>query len=336
MLQLRNSTPFPAAFAVFPDLRGEDTVFVAVKATFIWLEKQIEVAVHQAPIVLADTYSGEPGASSLRDAGEMHPSKPGTDLLIQGEAFAPAGRPTTSCTVSVRIGPIAKSLLVTGDRVWERGLVGPAVSSPRPFLSVPLIFERAFGGTIRQPDETTVCEPRNPVGCGLRGGRSHSAMLETPLPNIEDPRDRATPAGVGPVAPSWEPRCRMGGTYDDVWRRTRAPYLPDDFDPRFLHVAPADQICATPLAGGELVELVNLSPQGVDRFALPGCRLAVTLSIGRERITRPARLETVILSPAVSQFSLLFRAALPCDGSPLHVDYIDVAATDLSGLRTGI
>lgn len=335
MLQLRNSTPFPAAFAVFPDRQGVDMVFVAIKATFIWLEEQIEVAGDQAPIVLADTYWGEPGASSLRDAGEMHPSKPGTDLLIQGEAFAPGDRPTTSCTVSMRVGSIAKSLLVTGDRVWERGLTGLAASRPLPFLSMPIVFERAFGGTVPQPDGSLVCEPRNPVGCGLRGGRSQAAMLGTPLPNIEDPRDRAAPIGVGPIAPSWEPRCRMGGTYDDAWRRTRAPYLPDDFDPRFFHVAPADQSFAAPLSGGEPVELVGLSPQGVDRFALPCCRLAVTLSIGRERTTRPAQLETVLLTPAFSQFSLLFRAALPCGGNPLYVDAIDVALAELRGVRRG-
>src|SRR5262249_34516660 len=96
------------------------------------------------------------------------------------------------------------------------------------------------------------------------------------LPNVEDPRylisnpaDHVQPIGFGFVAKSWSPRIGFAGTYDDAWRKARAPLLPDDYDPRFTIAASDGVWAANGLYGGEVVDLVQMTPNGRFQFALP-------------------------------------------------------------------
>src|SRR5262249_31717018 len=96
------------------------------------------------------------------------------------------------------------------------------------------------------------------------------------LPNIEDPRqlisapgDRPAPVGFGFVAKPWMPRVAFAGTYDERWQRTRAPLLPDDYNPRFTAAAAEGLWVESGLSGGETVELVQMNPGGRLRFTLP-------------------------------------------------------------------
>ena len=75
-------------------------------------------------------------------------------------------------------------------------------------------------------------------------------MEGLPVPNLEDPAapleqigQTPPPACLAPIAPSWLPRRLFAGTYDERWQRTRAPYLPDDFDPRFFASA-GSSVCS--------------------------------------------------------------------------------------------
>src|SRR4029079_1545920 len=107
-------------------------------------------------------------------------------------------------------------------------------------------------------------DPRNPAGTGFARIRGRGAISARARPNLEDPTrlikhpgDRPAPAGFGFIAPSWEPRRLFAGTYDKAWQRTRAPYLPDDFDPRYFHAAHPDLVCKRHLQGGEIIEVQN-------------------------------------------------------------------------------
>jgi hypothetical protein len=65
------------------------------------------------------------------------------------------------------------------------------------------------------------------------------------------------------------PRVAYAGTYDERWQKSRAPLVPDDYDPRFSVAAAEGLSAETGLRGGEPVELVNLTPNGRLRFTLP-------------------------------------------------------------------
>jgi hypothetical protein len=86
MLQLKNSSPFDAAIAVFPDESGIDTIYIVVKGTF-QLGAKLTLAEEQLPPTQADEYWGEPGASSLKYASDMHLCKPSTDVALVGHAW---------------------------------------------------------------------------------------------------------------------------------------------------------------------------------------------------------------------------------------------------------
>jgi hypothetical protein len=329
VLQVRNETPFEPGIFLFPDAQGVDTLYVVVKATFALGRDGPVAAEKQQKLVLADEYWGEPGQSSLKYASEAHLLKPGTDVVLVGEAYAPQGKPVPSSLVSVKVGPLRKVVQVFGDRRWKGGLGSPSPSSPEPFLRMPLTYERAYGGVhaVDAKRGKVLSEPRNPVGRGFRGKRGASEMVGQPLPNLEDPLkliqgvgDTPAPAGFGFVAPSWQPRQSYAGTYDEAWQERRAPYLPLDFKEDFFLTAPPE-LCARPfLKGGEPVEIIGASKEGVQRFKLPVCKLVVTVAIAGQAHKPSLQLETVLLEPGEARFSILWRGAVPCDKKALRVE----------------
>jgi hypothetical protein len=319
MLQVDNRTPFRPGLFLFPDPNGVETIYLALKATFALVKGQVQVAEQQTPIGKTDEFWGPPGKSSIRYAGEAHLCKPATDVVVVGAAYAPNGRPAPYFGVSISVGRLKKVLHVFGDRTWTSAVLAMVPSSPVPAVSIPLVWERSYGGQHDVGNGVVVSEPRNPVGCGFKGKRSAREMAGLPVPNLEDPRHPIQelgtcpgPSGVGFVAPSWQPRAALAGTYDDAWQRTRAPFLPTDFDPRFLQEAPADQIYPGRIQGGEPVELLNLSPAGPQRFRLPHCEFETTVLLGGETVRPRLELETLLLEPDQDHFSMVWRGAVPC------------------------
>jgi len=326
VLQLQNTTPFKASIAVLPDRTGIDTLYVVVKAT-LNLRPKLSLAEEQVPVVLADEHYGDPASSSLRAASELHIGKPGTDVLLVGSAWAPQGRPVRQMQVWVAVAGREKTMLVTGDRTWRDG----RPTDPQPFESMPLVWERAFGGC-HQRGESLLAEERNPVGCGFAGGRSPEEMQGQPLPNIEDPAtplqqpgDAPAPACLAPIAASWLPRRRFAGTYDAAWQNGRSPYLPDDFDPRFFHCAAPEFAFDRYLTGGEPVQLAGVLPDGPIQFAVPDGRLAIAVTIAGAEHQPPAHLETLVIEPDKNRATLTWRASQPCDRRVLAVEKIVVS-----------
>ena len=296
---------------------------VPIQAVLTWgAGGALRVSGAQRTVAMTDEYWDDPTFSSVRYPGEVRLAPPGTDVVVVGEAHAPGARPTTNVDVLVRVGPVQQAARVVGDRVWAHGIVGMRPSTAKPFVTVPLRHERAVGG----PEE-----PANPIGSGLRGGRSDHQLVGVPLPNLEahkhpleSPDQRPTPIGFGAIPPAWLPRRAHAGTYDDAWRRDRAPYLPRDFDPRFFHAAAAGLTTRAPLCGGEPVELHNLSPRGRDVFSVPACPVRVAVRLARE-LQRPSlQLVTVLLDPSNAEVSLVWHAELTCDGRALHIDEVHI------------
>ncbi|MBI5069874.1 MAG: DUF2169 domain-containing protein [Deltaproteobacteria bacterium] len=339
MLQVKNETPFVPGLFVFPDPRtAVDTVYLAVKATFSMTPK-VKVAEQQLPLVPGDQYWGDPGASSVRFAGEAHPCKLASDVVLLGHAHAPGGKPSPRFGLSLGVGKLRKIAQVHGERVWKAGALGATPSSAIPVDKIPLQWERAYGGRHDLPEGRFLAEMRNPVGLGFRGKRSLDEMNGTRVPNLEDPRkpvsslsDPGVPHGFGWVAPSWLPRTGYAGTYDQAWQKRRAPYFPADFDLRFFQAAPPDQVYPGFLAGGEPVELLNCAPEGVQRFALPVCRLDSAVWIAGRAHKVVLRLESLVLEPDQHRFSLLFRGAVPCDKRALQVEVARVGLKSLEGV----
>jgi hypothetical protein len=329
MLQLKNKSPFAPSISLLPDADGVDTLFVLVRGSFE-LGPQLRIADKQLPPVLADEYWGDPCASSLKYASELHLGKLSTDVVVVGHAWVPPGRRVPEQLVSVQVAERAKHLRVFGDRVWKDS----GFTRPEPFERMPLVYERAYGGAYAEAGSgVTHAEERNPVGVGFAGKRRASELVGQPVPNLEDPArplqkpgDVSVPAGLGFVAASWLPRRAYAGTYDATWQQKRAPYLPLDFDPRFFNSASPELSFDRYLSGGETVTLQGVSPHGPLRFALPRAALQVQVKLAGKVETPAVNLETVLLEPDDNRCSLSWRAHIRCDKQALKIEEIIVEA----------
>jgi len=328
VLQLKNETPFKATIGKFPNVDGVDTLHLVVTATFE-LEPRLGLAEEQLPIILGDEYFESPADSSLRYAGELHLGKPGTDVVVQGFARAPGGKPVRELQVGVRVGGRDKSVIVTGDREW----LGIEPSKPMPFRELPLRYERAFGGVLHDVERVVETEARNPLGVGLGISLGRGKPGDR-LPNIEDPRHRlrerqlCAPAGLGCIPPSWQPRRGFAGTYDERWRRTRAPYVPEDFQLRYFSCAAPGLSFEPQLRGGEPLVLVGMSERGPIYSAIPTCVFDVSF-VHRERHTAPCLLQTVLVEPDDNRLRLTFHAQRVFDKQALEVERIEVKLSKL-------
>ena len=335
MLQLANDTGLAATLFAAPDPGGIDSLYTVVKGTFA-LDRldawgMPALAAEQVPPVLADEHHGEPLASSVRAPSDVALVKPATDVLLMGSAYAPAGRPVTWMDVTLTAGPMVKTVRVFGDRVWRDGATVSA-TAPAPFKRMPLVWERAYGGTDQAAGEPRG-EPRNPVGAGFRAPDGEKRLAGLPLPNLEDPgepvldwKDAPPPAAFAPVAPHWLPRRSFAGTYDEAWQSGRAPYLPTDFDPRFFQLAPPGLVAPGYFQGGETVEVTGATPEGRLRFRLPALAVQVEYALNGGTETPPVHLDTVLIEPDERRVVLVWRTVLACDKKLLKVREIIVRA----------
>src|SRR6185295_10392090 len=122
-------------------------------------------------LVIGDIQDGDDPAKVLKYASDLAPLKLRTDLLLFATCHAPGGKSATVLRAGFRVGSFAKSVAVIGDRRWAPGLMSMGQTEPEPFKTMPLTWDRSYGGKGYK---------KNPVG----RGRVREAG---PLPNIENP-----------------------------------------------------------------------------------------------------------------------------------------------------
>lgn len=329
MWLINNRTPYVAERTWIQDKDANKIWLVVVKATFDILPSGgTRLSDRQVPIHRMSQYHGKPGESSIAQEADLLWLKPGTDVLLNGRAWAPNERLVTSLDVKLQVGPLRKTLRVSGDREWRHGIAGATASKPEPFKYMPITWEKAFGGWDRTSADQTGhrMEARNPVGIGFL---THSeGTIGTRLPNVEYPgqlistwKDKPEPAGLNAIDCAWTPRRELAGTYDEAWRAHRFPLWAEDYDPRYGHCAPADQQIHGWLRGGEPVQLDNLSPHGQLRFKLPRIYPVFQTRFGHERVEHRSQLCTVLLEPDYPRVVIAWQTSLVCN---YRVDELDM------------
>ena len=321
-MELTNATGMVAGYTLGMDPDGRESVVVAIKGTFTLPTDGAEpqLADEQVDLVLADEFTGAPGFSSTVYECDYAPEKPFCDVLLNGSAYAPNGRPSTRVTVELSFASRTKRLDVHGDRVWEQGALTMGPSKPEPFVSMPITYDRAFGGSDVDPGdpEHSKAYAANPVGVGYYPLSRGSALIGKPLPNTSEVGKRVdgvegsyAPISLGPIGRVFPPRPSFAGTYDQNWQDNVFPFLPADFDSRYFQVAPPDQQFPHP-KGGEQIALTNLTPSGYTSFQLPAIDLPVEFTdVDFERSSKPATADTVIIEPDLGRLTVTYRASHP-------------------------
>lgn len=334
MRSIDNHTPFAARLGIFvnPDKRRSLSAVLAATFTIPTEDGALcRLAHEQIKPQPLPSYFGERCRSSIRRPADVVPYKPGTDVVVVGHAYAPHGRPVTELTVSVTVGSLHKSLAVIGDRSWRKTDAGLVITEPEPFVRMPLVYERAFGGC--PPSQRGQARPdrdeRNPVGTGYCVIESDAEGMR--LPNLETPEARITAwrtvppvAGFGAVDAHWASRRRFAGSFDAAWRENQYPDLPRDLDPRFYSVASSGLWTPVTLFGELLVELVHLSATPVMRFRLPDVRVQMDFTLGGDLHQRRAELWTIVLEPDDRRVSMVWGARCRLDHRRSSLDRIEI------------
>ena len=321
-MEVGNATPFEHGLALGLGPDRHPCLGIVVKATYKIPEQPgspPEPAAEQHPILSGDEHYKGDVTGSVEFENDLAPFKVHTDIVLNGQAYAP-GRPVPALDVMLRIGRYRKVLRVFGDRRWHfpsRLVMVPVISDPEPFTSMPIRYERAFGGFDRQAAKW---DPRNLIGRGFIGRKSRDSVNEQLLPNVEDPYhlisswdDEPAPAGFGFISRAWQPRVGLGGSEAGAQSPHPLFGVAADFDPAFYNGAHPDLQAPGYLRGGEEVELLNMSPKGPLRFALPAVQLQMMMIVDGPEGVRShdlvPNLDTLVLMPDAGQFYLVWRAA---------------------------
>lgn len=332
-MELVNATRMVAGYTMGMEPSGRELLVIVVKGTFQLPRNGEALRLHemQQPLVMADTFTGEAGLSAPYHEVDFAPRKPRCDVLLQGSAYAPQGRPVSRVPVGLRIGQWSKSFAVVGDRHWQSGLAGITASEPVPFSVQNIGYDVAFGGRDLRGDDPAghAAYAANPVGQGFHKQLKGAWVDGSPMPNTEELNRRvATPEGnyapmaYGPLGRAWEPRMGFAGTYDQRWLDDYFPFLPPDFDDQYYQAAPRDQ--QLPQAPGEQeVSLVNLTPDGARTFMLPHFEAPIhifTRGGGREDVN--ASLDTVFFEPDLERFTMTWRACRPLKKNMFEISQV--------------
>lgn len=321
VLELNNRTSFTCQQLPLLDRKGANIFRIVLKAGYQFTtDGQLHEAEDHPEVLMEDDYWGEPGQSSVRYESDITLDKPHTDLVINGSAHAPRGRAVREMDVCVYYQErLLKRLRIFGDRKWKRGPLGWRKSTPQPFVKMPIVYERAFGGYDEKGSEA-----RNRVGTGYTSNLDRK-YNETPLPNIEfpkqlivSPRDKPNPAGLGVIAKNWEPRLLFAGTYDDAWLENGFPLLPHDFDIRFNQSTPPDQWIARP-QGGEVIKITGMSSEGDFNIKLPPCVIRLTLHYKDHSEEKAMDLDTILIESDERRLTLTWRATADIHGDPFRL-----------------
>lgn len=336
-----------------------------VKRTFKWAPGQLAVPTSwQRAFAMADVYfeDGDPFESALDVESELGPPKPGTDVFVRGNVYAPGGE-ATYCRPSIVIGPERRELIVTGDRFATiRPGAMPEITAAARFSVLPLRYELAYGGVDRQHPMGPIPCPANPLGAGFLVEPPADAperVRWTPMPNIEDPTRMLTvddlfvpqvdiarcrpAAGFGPVPRHWEPRVSLGGMPEEArsfWNMLHG--AESQMGQAFMQLKPAFWQAAAEgyafprLEGHEKIDLRHMHPQTEEvSLRLPAMRPNLRAAFNDGPMTQVAlSLATVTIDPELEEVVLQWRGTLPVPEALKSLDALKRLPMELDGELT--
>lgn len=329
MLSVENRTSYATERTAVIDKTGAVVWVVVVKATYdIAPDGTVSLAGEQIPPKMAPEYSGEDGQSSLAYETDLVVPKKATDILINGFAHAPGGRPSEEFNAGFELAGLRKMVTVRGDRRYDMSMAGVVrAGKMTPVVRVPLRYERAYGGyDDKDPNPAKQrMDPRNPVGTGVAVRPAN--LVGLPVANFEYPgKDPAVtgPAGFGPIACHWEPRIGYAGIYDAAWVSQRKPLLPEDFDERYHQCAPTDQQLPGLLPKDARITLINLSARGNISVLLPRVFLRFTTffteAARQRRVDHRGVLNTILVDPEENCLIMVWSSKLECGRDVDHIN----------------
>lgn len=322
-----NTTPVPARLSVVQGLqRARRAALFTAKATFSVADDGRVRLDADAPLPVLEQDAETPFGGLPADV--VLKLDPTFEVMVLGQAHSPTGDPVAQVEVALEVGEVRRRLRVTGDRVWQGAGEAATIGPPAPFLSMPLTWDRAFGGSVEaEIDAGAVLDLGHPLNREGRGFDHFAQALSLkqalvcpegyprvpevrPLPNIEDPDAPVDRWDDEPLPVCWAPAPQSSGIYVERVRRRYGetpPETPPAADPVAYERAHPDWIVQTPRAR-TAVRLSGMRPDGADlAFRLPPARVIADVQLGAWEGEVELHPRTLILLPEEGRFCLVFR-----------------------------
>ncbi|PHM25801.1 DUF2169 family type VI secretion system accessory protein [Xenorhabdus budapestensis] len=156
-MEFRNLTPFAVMNYQMLDIEDTEHHVVVMKIGYQLLpagqgEYNAEL-LPAPPLCLQDEYRGTMNSSPVLQESDLAPFKPRCDVIVNGTAYAPEGKPCTEFPIRLQVQSkqgqtlLNKTLTVGGEREFIRDAGGNwQLTAPKPFATLPLDYRYAFGG----------------------------------------------------------------------------------------------------------------------------------------------------------------------------------------------
>lgn len=299
-MEIDNHTRFPAG--IFRTVIDEHRIAASVLAriTFDIRDQTLVPSEEQVWLVSGPPWESPHGPM---DSDEVF-FKGGVDLFLFGHARAPGRLPVTQMGVHITVGAWQRSIRVTGERAWVRGLTGRLRPTDAvPFLELPLTLANAFGGQDEWDGLAVVC-PDNEHGKGyfLTEDKAEGGLL----PNIEDPlvpvtawADRPPTVGVVPCPIISAQRIRNGIGLDEEGRIV-------ELRPMFFNAAFPEMILER-VQVGDTVRVDGVLHDGPLVFRIPDAAPRVRLAFEDEIIERTLDIDQIGIEADLGRAFIAYR-----------------------------
>lgn len=242
----------------------------------------------------------------------------GVDIILLGKAYPRRGSGVRT-RVELQLGSLDYQMDVIGDRQWVRSGDRLQASEPLPFESMPLTWDRSYGGKCKV-ETGDLPFHQNSLGRGFFV--SEDTAVGGYLPNLEDPEnpvktweDQPEPVGVAPL--SRESSLRIFNSIDmDL----------ESEPPRIKHIKPSYYNNANPALileaapePGSTMHVKGVRPDGEELFfQLPTGTFHTYVQLADRSYVFPAHLESIVVLSEESKVLLGFRCCFKYTLNPLE------------------
>jgi hypothetical protein len=263
---------------------------------------------------------GKPVKSNFGEFDEDTPfRKQGVDVMLMGKAY-PAGKdPAPRSRFELQVGEFNYAIDVIGDRQWRRSGKKLVASEPKPFESMPLTWEYAYGGKCKVE---TGDMPYHANSLGRGYYLSEETAEGGLLPNLEDPdnpvrnwQEQPKPVGVAPLSRESSLRIMNSIEFD----ADSVPPKITQIKPSYFNNANPDLILSEWPAPGTLIKASGVRPGGGDlSFRLPAGTFHIYVQQADRSYVFPCHLESIIMFTEQKQVMLGFRCCFKYRLKPLE------------------
>jgi hypothetical protein len=249
------------------------------------------------------------------------------EVIVLGQAH---GTGRAQMLVELAVGNYRQSVLVSGDRWWISAQAGGQHSEPQPFKTMPMTWDRAFGGSAEcWIDAESVIDLEHPMNKYGRGfdaaklaedvGKAFASPAGYPrlrpdyvrmLPNLEHPRTAIRRFADEPRAYCWATMPTDIGAHlqraHDHMAHYKTGLSQQDMLTMVYHRAHPDWILDIPPID-TVVALSGMTAGPRFAFRIPRLRILADYELGERTGVRELEPQLLLLLPEQSRFYLVYR-----------------------------